>query len=233
MSWKPCGNCGGSDHYKRNCKYTGPTERKSLRSEKLKKRIAPATMRGRALSLVQYLALKWNLPIEIQNLIEFHYHRIENRGIMNVFHTIRRWGLWRTMLLKAHDCQSVDYLDAIDGLPDSQISTTGYGHNVPIPSGRPYWQRRQWPHHRTPINFGGFKYVAASGSFKHVVPVTNSPVVPPQWPWDARCYAEPTSTGFKLTYLHAGKHHRPAPDVRAPEMLKAFRHNFETWRKLD
>ena len=229
--WKPCGNCGGSDHYKRDCKYTGPRERKSLKSEILKKRIAPATMQGRVLSLVQILALKWNLPIEIQNLIEYHCHRIESRDIMNVFHTISRWGLWRTNLLKSHDCQSVEYLDAIDGLPDTPIFTHGYYDT--IPSGRPYWQRRQWPHHRTPINFGGFKYVAASGSFKHVVPVTNSPIVTTYAPWDARCYAEPTSTGFKLTYLHAGKHPRPAPDVRAPEMLEAFRHNFETWRKLD
>jgi hypothetical protein len=232
MPWRPCGNCGGINHYKRDCKYTGPSERKSLTSEILKKRIAPATMRGRAIILVQYLALKWNLPIEIQNRIEFHCHRIESRDIMNVFHSISRWGLWRTKLLKAYDCQSVEYLDAIDGLPDSQIST-GYGRNVPIPAGRPYWQRRQWPLHRTPINFGGFKYVAASGSFKHVVPVTNSPIVTTYSPWDARCYAEPTSTGFKLTYLHAGKHPRPAPDVRAPEMLEAFRHNFETWRKLN
>ena len=48
---------------------------KSSVARRLSDYVRPATLTGRSISLVQEVAKKWDLPVEIQTLIEFNCHR--------------------------------------------------------------------------------------------------------------------------------------------------------------
>ena len=54
---------------------SGVPVQSAVASERLSAYVRPATHAGRSVSLVQNLAEKWDLPTEIQTLIEFHCHR--------------------------------------------------------------------------------------------------------------------------------------------------------------
>ena len=54
---------------------SGAPVQSAVAKERISAYVRPATQAGRSVSLVLNLAEKWDLPTEIQTLIEFHCHR--------------------------------------------------------------------------------------------------------------------------------------------------------------
>jgi hypothetical protein len=78
-----CGFCHEPGHNRTKClKFADHSITKN--AKQLVDNLHPATLRGRAQGLVYLLSIKWDLPIEVQKLIESHCHRNENRDSLRI-----------------------------------------------------------------------------------------------------------------------------------------------------
>ena len=78
-----CGFCHEPGHNRTKClKFAEHSITKN--AKQLVDNLHPATLRGRAQGLVYLLSIKWDLPIEVQKLIESHCHRNENRDSLRI-----------------------------------------------------------------------------------------------------------------------------------------------------